>query len=80
MNNVTRLHFEINEFCHYMAPTPKEDEMRRSVVEKVREVVASKWTNAKVEIYGSFSTGNKPISKEIGKKICFSGVVSRHSP
>ncbi|KAL1451547.1 hypothetical protein WDU94_005910 [Cyamophila willieti] len=57
MNNITRLHFEITEFCHYMAPTPKEDEMRRSVVEKVREVVASKWTNAKVEIYGSFSTG-----------------------
>lgn len=62
MSNVTRLHYEINEFCFFMAPTAKEDERRQTVVDQVRSVVKARWTNAKVEIYGSFSTGEGGIS------------------
>uniref|UniRef100_A0A671SM46 polynucleotide adenylyltransferase n=1 Tax=Sinocyclocheilus anshuiensis TaxID=1608454 RepID=A0A671SM46_9TELE len=40
-----------------MSPRPEEEEMRRDVVNRVEAVIKDLWPMAKVEIFGSFSTG-----------------------
>ncbi|XP_073703936.1 terminal nucleotidyltransferase 4A-like [Garra rufa] len=51
------LHEEMVDFYHFMSPRPKEEEMRRDVVNRIEAVIKDLWPMAKVEIFGSFSTG-----------------------
>uniref|UniRef100_A0A671SPW9 polynucleotide adenylyltransferase n=1 Tax=Sinocyclocheilus anshuiensis TaxID=1608454 RepID=A0A671SPW9_9TELE len=51
------LHEEIVDFYNFMSPRPEEEEMRRDVVNRVEAVIKDLWPMAKVEIFGSFSTG-----------------------
>ncbi|XP_016386819.1 non-canonical poly(A) RNA polymerase PAPD7-like isoform X2 [Sinocyclocheilus rhinocerous] len=54
---VNGLHEEMVDFYHFMSPRPEEEEMRRDVVNRVETVIKDLWPMAKVEIFGSFSTG-----------------------
>ncbi|XP_024123909.1 terminal nucleotidyltransferase 4A [Oryzias melastigma] len=40
-----------------MSPKPEEEAMRRDVVNKIEGVIKDLWPTARVEIFGSFSTG-----------------------
>ncbi|KAG1940159.1 terminal nucleotidyltransferase 4A-like isoform X1 [Pimephales promelas] len=54
---VNGLHEEIVDFYHFMSPRPEEEAMRRDVVSRIEAVIKNLWPTAKVEIFGSFSTG-----------------------
>ncbi|XP_056617820.1 terminal nucleotidyltransferase 4A-like [Triplophysa dalaica] len=54
---INGLHEEIVDFYHFMSPRPEEEAMRRDVVNRVEAVVKDLWPAAKVQIFGSFSTG-----------------------
>lgn len=51
------LHQEIEHFYHYMSPTDAEDKIRAEVVARIEKIIVSKWSEAKVEIFGSYRTG-----------------------
>jgi len=51
------LHQEIEDFFDYMTPTPEEHDMRLRVVNNIKGIILELWPTAKVEIFGSFSTG-----------------------
>lgn len=51
------LHQEIEQFYHYVLPTPAEHAIRNEVVLRIEAVVHTIWPNAVVEIFGSFRTG-----------------------
>uniref|UniRef100_A0A3P9JV95 Terminal nucleotidyltransferase 4A n=1 Tax=Oryzias latipes TaxID=8090 RepID=A0A3P9JV95_ORYLA len=54
---INGLHEEILDFFHFMSPKPEEEAMRRDVVNKIEGVIKDLWPTARVEIFGSFSTG-----------------------
>ncbi|XDV39797.1 hypothetical protein PO909_008986 [Leuciscus waleckii] len=54
---INGLHEEIVDFYHFMSPRPEEEAMRRDVVNRIEAVIKNLWPTAKVEIFGSFSTG-----------------------
>ncbi|KAF4103549.1 terminal nucleotidyltransferase 4A-like isoform X2 [Onychostoma macrolepis] len=54
---VNGLHEEIVDFYHFMSPRPEEEDMRRDVISRIEAVIKDLWPMAKVEIFGSFSTG-----------------------
>ncbi|XP_076008841.1 terminal nucleotidyltransferase 4A-like isoform X1 [Genypterus blacodes] len=54
---VNGLHEEIVDFFNFMSPRPEEEAMRRDVVNRVEGVIKDLWPTARVEIFGSFSTG-----------------------
>ncbi|KAM9722693.1 terminal nucleotidyltransferase 4A-like [Menidia menidia] len=51
------LHEEILDFFNFMSPRPEEEAMRRDVVNRIRSVIEDLWPTARVDIFGSFSTG-----------------------
>lgn len=51
------LHEEIVDFFNFMSPRPEEEAMRRDVVNRIERVIMELWPAARVEIFGSFSTG-----------------------
>ncbi|XP_056638935.1 terminal nucleotidyltransferase 4B-like isoform X2 [Diorhabda carinulata] len=51
------LHQEIEHFYHYMSPTQAEDKIRAEVVARIEKIITSKWSEAKVEVFGSYRTG-----------------------
>ncbi|CAH1117234.1 unnamed protein product [Phaedon cochleariae] len=54
---VMGLHQEIEHFYNYMSPTEAEDQIRAEVVQRIEKIITSKWSEAKVEIFGSYRTG-----------------------
>ncbi|XP_046883737.1 terminal nucleotidyltransferase 4A-like isoform X1 [Hypomesus transpacificus] len=54
---VNGLHEEIVDFFNFMSPRPEEEAMRREVVTRIETVIKNLWPTARVEIFGSFSTG-----------------------
>ncbi|XP_068999316.1 terminal nucleotidyltransferase 4B-like [Embiotoca jacksoni] len=54
---VNGLHEEIVDFFNFMSPRPEEEAMRRDVVSRIERVIKDLWPTARVEIFGSFSTG-----------------------
>ncbi|KAJ6650119.1 Non-canonical poly(A) RNA polymerase protein Trf4-1 [Pseudolycoriella hygida] len=54
---VLGLHTEIEQFYAHMIPTPTEHALRVQVVSRIEQVVLSLWSNARVEVFGSFRTG-----------------------
>ncbi|XP_061531830.1 terminal nucleotidyltransferase 4A-like isoform X1 [Phycodurus eques] len=54
---VNGLHEEIVDFFNFMSPRPEEEAMRRNVVNRIESVIKELWPTARVEIFGSFSTG-----------------------
>ncbi|XP_077454676.1 terminal nucleotidyltransferase 4A-like [Stigmatopora argus] len=54
---VNGLHEEIVDFFNFMSPRPEEEAMRRDVVNRIESVIKELWPTARVEIFGSFSTG-----------------------
>ncbi|XP_052417164.1 terminal nucleotidyltransferase 4B [Carassius gibelio] len=54
---VVGLHEEIKDFYEYISPRPEEEQMRLEVVARIQGVIKDLWPNAKVEVFGSFSTG-----------------------
>ncbi|XP_030014357.1 terminal nucleotidyltransferase 4A-like isoform X1 [Sphaeramia orbicularis] len=54
---VNGLHEEIMDFFNFMSPRPEEEAMRRDVVNRIESVIMELWPTARVEIFGSFSTG-----------------------
>ncbi|XP_061807050.1 terminal nucleotidyltransferase 4A-like isoform X1 [Nerophis lumbriciformis] len=54
---VNGLHEEIVDFFNFMSPCPEEEAMRRDVVKRIESVIKELWPTARVEIFGSFSTG-----------------------
>ncbi|XP_034467615.1 terminal nucleotidyltransferase 4A-like isoform X2 [Hippoglossus hippoglossus] len=54
---VNGLHEEIMDFFNFMSPRPEEEAMRRDVVNRIENVIKDLWPTARVEIFGSFSTG-----------------------
>ncbi|KAM7420404.1 hypothetical protein PAMA_014900 [Pampus argenteus] len=54
---VNGLHEEIVDFFNFMSPRPEEEAMRRDVVNRIESVIKDLWPTARVEIFGSFSTG-----------------------
>uniref|UniRef100_A0A3Q2P0N1 Terminal nucleotidyltransferase 4A n=1 Tax=Fundulus heteroclitus TaxID=8078 RepID=A0A3Q2P0N1_FUNHE len=54
---VNGLHEEIMDFFSFMSPRPEEEAMRRDVVNRIESVIKELWPTARVEIFGSFSTG-----------------------
>ncbi|CAG9837125.1 unnamed protein product [Diabrotica balteata] len=51
------LNQEIEHFYRYMSPTYAEDRIRLEVVNRIEKIITSKWSEAKVEIFGSYRTG-----------------------
>lgn len=51
------LHEEIKDFYEYMSPRPEEEKMRMEVVDRIKKVIMDLWPSAKVQVFGSFSTG-----------------------
>ncbi|XP_010766954.1 non-canonical poly(A) RNA polymerase PAPD7 [Notothenia coriiceps] len=54
---INGLHEEIVDFFNFMSPRPEEEAMRRDVVNRIEGVIMDLWPTARVEIFGSFSTG-----------------------
>ncbi|XP_020490197.2 terminal nucleotidyltransferase 4A isoform X1 [Labrus bergylta] len=54
---INGLHEEIMDFFNFMSPRPEEEAMRRNVVNRIESVIKDLWPTARVEIFGSFSTG-----------------------
>ncbi|XP_013858884.1 non-canonical poly(A) RNA polymerase PAPD7 isoform X2 [Austrofundulus limnaeus] len=54
---INGLHEEIVDFFNFMSPKPEEEAMRRDVVNRIEGVIKDLWPTARVEIFGSFSTG-----------------------
>ncbi|XP_056300550.1 terminal nucleotidyltransferase 4A-like [Pseudoliparis swirei] len=54
---INGLHEEIVDFFNFMSPRPEEEAMRRAVVNRIEGVIKDMWPTARVEIFGSFSTG-----------------------
>lgn len=54
---ISRLHQEIDHFYRYMSPTEAEHQIRAEVVARIEKIILSKWSEAKVEIFGSYRTG-----------------------
>ncbi|XP_070823271.1 terminal nucleotidyltransferase 4A-like isoform X1 [Chaetodon trifascialis] len=54
---INGLHEEIMDFFNFMSPRPEEEAMRRDVVNRIEGVIKDLWPTARVEIFGSFSTG-----------------------
>ncbi|XP_054477670.1 terminal nucleotidyltransferase 4A-like [Anoplopoma fimbria] len=54
---INGLHEEIVDFFNFMSPRPEEEAMRRAVVNRIESVIKDLWPTARVEIFGSFSTG-----------------------
>ncbi|KAM4580190.1 terminal nucleotidyltransferase 4A-like isoform 1-T1 [Odontesthes bonariensis] len=54
---INGLHEEIVDFFNFMSPRPEEEAMRRDVVNRIRGVIEDLWPTARVDIFGSFSTG-----------------------
>ncbi|XP_036929909.1 terminal nucleotidyltransferase 4A-like isoform X3 [Acanthopagrus latus] len=54
---INGLHEEIMDFFNFMSPRPEEEAMRRDVVNRIESVIKDLWPTARVEIFGSFSTG-----------------------
>ncbi|KAK2844302.1 hypothetical protein Q5P01_010961 [Channa striata] len=54
---INGLHEEIVDFFNFMSPRPEEEAMRRDVVNRIESVIKDLWPSARVEIFGSFSTG-----------------------
>lgn len=55
--DINGLHEEIVDFFNFMSPRPEEEAMRRDVVNRIESVILDLWPTARVEIFGSFSTG-----------------------
>lgn len=55
--DINGLHEEIVDFFNFMSPRPEEEAMRRDVVNRIECVIKDLWPTARVEIFGSFSTG-----------------------
>ncbi|XP_028985237.1 terminal nucleotidyltransferase 4A-like [Betta splendens] len=54
---INGLHEEIVDFFNFMSPRPSEEAMRRDVMNRIEGVIKALWPTARVEIFGSFSTG-----------------------
>ncbi|CAK6954396.1 terminal nucleotidyltransferase 4A-like [Scomber scombrus] len=54
---INGLHEEIMDFFNFVSPRPEEEAMRRGVVNRIERVIKDLWPTARVEIFGSFSTG-----------------------
>ncbi|XP_068179601.1 terminal nucleotidyltransferase 4A-like [Antennarius striatus] len=54
---INGLHEEIVDFFNFISPRPEEEAMRRGVVNRIEGVIKDLWPTARVEIFGSFSTG-----------------------
>ncbi|KAM3872688.1 terminal nucleotidyltransferase 4A-like [Diretmus argenteus] len=54
---INGLHEEVMDFFNFMSPRPEEEAMRRDVVNRIEGVIKDLWPTARVEIFGSFSTG-----------------------
>ncbi|XP_043117889.1 terminal nucleotidyltransferase 4A-like [Puntigrus tetrazona] len=67
---INGLHEEIVDFYHFMSPRPEEEEMRRNVVSRIEAVIKDLWPMAKVEIFGSFSTGLYLPTSDIDLVVC----------
>lgn len=51
-----RLQREVTCFLQYLEPTPIEIKLREYLVHRIRVAITEKWPEAKVEVFGSFST------------------------
>ncbi|KAJ3048214.1 hypothetical protein HDU99_009233 [Rhizoclosmatium hyalinum] len=47
---------EVQDYVHYISPTPAEHSIRHLTIERLRFVVAKLWPHATVQVFGSFST------------------------
>ncbi|KAJ3077210.1 hypothetical protein HDU98_006397 [Podochytrium sp. JEL0797] len=47
---------EVQDYVHYISPTPAEHSLRHLTIERLRFVVSRLWPQATVEVFGSFST------------------------
>ncbi|GAA5809060.1 hypothetical protein MFLAVUS_002463 [Mucor flavus] len=47
---------EVTCFLQYLEPTPIEIKLREYLVHRIRVAITEKWPEAKVEVFGSFST------------------------
>ncbi|XP_028978708.2 terminal nucleotidyltransferase 4A isoform X1 [Esox lucius] len=54
---VDGLHEEVVDFYNFMSPRPEEAAMRKEVVDRIETVIKELWPTARVQIFGSFSTG-----------------------
>eukprot|EP01126_Amoeba_proteus_P005989 TRINITY_DN1206_c0_g1_i4.p1 TRINITY_DN1206_c0_g1~~TRINITY_DN1206_c0_g1_i4.p1 ORF type:complete len:451 (-),score=106.43 TRINITY_DN1206_c0_g1_i4:96-1448(-) len=50
------LHDEIEDFCHYMSPTPAEIFMRQQLFKKTEQMAHDLWPEARLQLFGSFNT------------------------
>lgn len=48
---------EIVELCRYLAPAAEEQASRQAAIDRIQAVVASIWPEARLEVFGSFATG-----------------------
>ncbi|XP_071721914.1 uncharacterized protein [Rutidosis leptorrhynchoides] len=69
-----KLHEEIMDFCEFLSPTPEEEASRNAAIDRVFEVIKYIWPDAKVEIFGSFSTGLYLPTSDIDVVILESGL------
>ena len=54
--DIMGLHDEIEDFYEYIKPCSSERRMRAEVIERVRNVIVSKWSQAQVCEFGSYCT------------------------
>lgn len=50
------------EFCRYLAPSPAETAARQAAIDAVEDVVTSIWPKARVQVFGSFATGELAVA------------------
>ncbi|XP_050988364.1 terminal nucleotidyltransferase 4A-like isoform X2 [Labeo rohita] len=67
---INGLHEEMVDFYHFMSPRPEEEQMRRDVVHRIETIIKDLWPMAKVEIFGSFSTGLYLPTSDIDLVVC----------
>ncbi|KAM7280543.1 hypothetical protein ACFE04_007677 [Oxalis oulophora] len=68
-----KLHKEIMDFCDFLSPTPQEESSRNAAIKRVFDVIKFIWPDAKVEVFGSFSTGLYLPTSDIDVVILESG-------
>lgn len=55
-DDMVGFHKEIEDFYEYIKPSAEEAEMRKYVVETVREAVLQMWPNIEMHVFGSYRT------------------------
>ena len=48
---------EIVEFCRFLEPTAEEAATREAATQRIRQAIIELYSNASVQVFGSFVTG-----------------------